>query len=357
MSKDADYAQRWLLLGFGLVGGFIYLLHSILTPFLVSVVLAYLGDPIIDRLERLGLSRTQAVAVVFIIVVWLLVAALLILAPLVMGQIEVIIARLPRWGDWLQNHLGSRLSTYVNFDPELFNFKEISERLGQEWRQTGGVLSRIGRSISASGMALVGFFINLFLIPIISFYLLRDWDRLIEAIRALLPRTIEPTAVLLVKECDDVLGAFLKGQLMVMCLLGLIYGVGLWLLGLQFAILIALIAGLTSIVPYMGFIVGIGVALVTALFQFDSMWSILGVVAVFGIGQMMEGMILTPLLVGDRIGLHPVAVIFAIMAGGELFGFSGILLALPVAAIIMVLLVYLHRKYKKGHLYHDNCRS
>ena len=354
MSEDVNYTQRWLLICVVLVGFFIYLLHSILTPFLVSIVLAYLGDPIIDRLERLGLSRTLTVAAVFVVVAWLLVAALLILAPLVVGQIEVIITQLPRWGDWLQNNLGSRLSDYVNFDPDLFNFKELSERLGQEWRQTGGVLSRIGRSISASGMALVGFFINLFLIPIISFYLLRDWDRLIEAVREMLPRKIEPTAVILAKECDDVLGAFLKGQLMVMCLLALIYGVGLWLLGLQFAILIALIAGLPSIVPYMGFIVGIGVALVTAFFQFDSMWPILGVVAVFGIGQMMEAMILTPLLVGDRIGLHPVAVIFAIMAGGELFGFTGILLALPVAAIIMVLLVYLHRKYKKGYLYHDS---
>ncbi len=358
MNAERDYTQRWFILGFVLIAGFfIYLLQPILTPFLVSMVLAYLGDPVTDRLERLGLSRTLAVTTVFVVVSLLLVVTLLVLIPLITSQIKVVISLLPHWGDWLQNNLVPRLSNYVNLDPELFNLRELSARLGHEWQQAGGILARIGRSFSASSMALAGFLANLFLIPVVSFYLLRDWDRMIDNIRGLLPRNIEPTVVTLARECDDVLGAFLKGQLMVMFMLGIIYGTGLWLLGLQFAILIGLIAGLASIVPYMGFIVGIGVALVTAFFQFDSWWPILGVVVVFGIGQMMEGMVLTPLLVGDRIGLHPVAVIFAIMAGGQLFGFVGILLALPVAAIVMVLLVHLHRNYKESHLYHASRKS
>lgn len=353
MSTTVDNSGRWLILGVVLVVGFfIYLLEPILTPFMISIVLAYLGDPVTDRLVRLGLSRMLAVTFLFVAVAVLLVVTLLIFIPLIVGQIKVVITLLPYWGDWLQHNLVPYFSSYVDLDPELFNLRGLSNRLGQEWQQTGGVLAHIGRSVSVSSMALVGFFTSLFLIPVVSFYLLRDWDRLIENFLALLPRNIEPTVVILAKECDSVLGAFLRGQLMVMCLLGIIYGAGLWLLGLQFALLIGLIAGLASIVPYMGFIVGIGVALVTALFQFESGWFIFGVVGVFGIGQMIEGMLLTPLLVGDRIGLHPVAVIFAIMTGGQLFGFVGILLALPVAAIIMVMLVHLHRNYKESDLYH-----
>lgn len=358
MTAGKEYAQRWFILGFVLVAGFfIYLLRPILAPFLISMVLAYLGDPVVDRLERLGLLRTLAAATVFIIVSLLLVVTVLILIPLIIHQVKVVISLLPHWGDWLQHNLAPWLSHYVDLDPDLFNLQALSVRPGHEWQQTGGILARIGSSFSASSVALAGFLVHLFLIPVVSFYLLRDWDHMVDNIRALLPRNIEPTAVTLARECDDVLGAFLKGQLMIMFILGIIYGTGLWLMGLQFAILIGLVAGLASIVPYMGFIAGIGVALVTAFFQFDSWWPILGVIAVFGIGQIMEGTVLTPLLIGDRIGLHPVAVIFAIMAGGQLFGFVGVMLALPVAAVIMVMLIHLHRNYKGSRLYHASHKS
>jgi predicted PurR-regulated permease PerM len=187
---------------------------------------------------------------------------------------------------------------------------------------------------------------------VVGFYLLRDWDLMMGKLRGLLPRQREPQVVGLAGECHEVLGAFVRGQLMVMLALGVIYSAGLMLVGLELGLLIGMLAGLAAIVPYMGFIIGIGAALVAGLFQFGGdLYPMLGIVAVFMVGQALEGMVLTPLLVGDRIGLHPVAVIFAILAGGELFGFTGVLLALPVAAVIMVLLRHVHDLYKESDMY------
>jgi predicted PurR-regulated permease PerM len=172
-------------------------------------------------------------------------------------------------------------------------------------------------------------------------------------LRNLLPRRIEPVIVGLARESDEVLGAFLRGQFVVMLALGGIYSLGLFIIGLDFSLLIGMLAGLVSFVPYLGLIVGIVVAGIAALIQFQEFWPLLPVIGVFGIGQLIEGMLLTPLLVGDRIGLHPVAVIFAVLVGGHLFGFFGVLLALPVAAIIMVLLRHTHDEYLNSVLYHD----
>ena len=177
-------------------------------------------------------------------------------------------------------------------------------------------------------------------------------------LRRLLPRKNERLVVQLIGECHEVLGAFMRGQLLVMLALGVVYAVGLMSLGLELGLLIGLLAGLASLVPYMGFAVGISAALVAGLFQFGlDPYPLLGIVAVFSLGQMLEGMLLTPLLVGDRIGLHPVAVIFAILAGGQLFGFTGVLLALPVAAVIMVLLRNVHQLYKESDMYGQSSAS
>ena len=182
-------------------------------------------------------------------------------------------------------------------------------------QKAGGLLASLGISVSRSSIALIGFVANLFLIPVVTFYLLRDWDKMMDNLKMMLPRNVEPVAVTLVNECDEVLGAFLKGQLMVMLALGIIYSLGLTMIGLQFAILIGMLAGLASIIPYMGFVLGFAAAMVVALFQFDGYMGAGLVVVVFMVGQALEGWVLTPLLVGDKIGLHPVAVIFALMAG------------------------------------------
>ena len=233
----------------------------------------------------------------------------------------------------------------------MVDLAQLSKKLSGQWQKAGGLLASLGVSVSRSSMALMGFAANLFLVPVVAFYLLRDWDKMMANLGMLLPRNVEPVAVSLLKECDEVLGAFFKGQLMVMLALGVVYSLGLGLIGLQFAILIGMVAGLASIIPYMGFALGFAAAMIVALFQFDSLGGMAMVVVVFVFGQAMEGWVLTPMLVGDKIGLHPVAVIFALMAGGQLFGFIGLLIALPMAAIIMVLLRHLHRNYKASDLY------
>ncbi len=355
MDRGADkvtVAQRGFLLGLLVVlGVLVFLLGPVLAPFLTSMILAYLGDPLADWLESKGMNRTLAVCVVFAVVLLVFIVALLIVVPGLIHQIGVVIHLLPNLGKWLQSTLVPWLSQYIDINPEHFNLKELSAQMGAEWQQSKGILKHLSIAIGGSTKAMAGVLANAFLIPVVTFYLLRDWDRMIHNIGLLIPRNLAPTVTVLAKECDEVLGAFMKGQLMVMLLLGMTYGLGLWFVGLDFALLVGLIAGLASIVPYMGFIVGIGIALVMAFFQFDSFWQIGAVVGVFTVGQALEGMVFTPLLVGDRIGLHPVAVIFAIMAGGQLFGFAGILLALPVAAVIMVLLVHLYGNYKGSHLY------
>ncbi|MCH7899088.1 MAG: AI-2E family transporter, partial [Proteobacteria bacterium] len=202
-------------------------------------------------------------------------------------------------------------------------------------------------SVTTTGSMLAAAVLSLFLIPILTFYLLRDWDSIISHLAALLPSSQRETIVELARQTDDVLGAFLRGQLMVMFALAVIYSVGLTLVGLEFAIAIGVVAGLVSFVPYLGFVFGIGIASLTVVLQPNPLLHLIGVVATFTIAQMFEGSFLTPKLVGDKIGLHPVLIIFAIAAGGQLFGFFGILLALPAAAVLSVLVRFAYDRYLK----------
>ncbi len=345
--------QRWFLLGVSvLFGGLIYLLSPILAPFLIAMVLAYLGDPIADRLEALGLSRTMAVVSVFLVFVLLLLAILLVLIPSLSSQIRYLVIQLPQWVNSAEQQLLPLLQKYLGVEMDQLKLSDVVGKVRENWQGADSFIAAGVSTVSRSGMALLNWIVNLLLVPVVTFYLLRDWDIFMARLSELLPINFQHTVSRLTLQCDEVLGAFLKGQLMVMVCLGVIYSVGLWIVGLKLALVVGLVAGLASIVPYMGFIVGIGAAMVAALFQFDGYTPLIWVGAVFMVGQALEGMVLTPLLVGDRIGLHPVAVIFAIMAGGQLFGFSGILLALPVAAVIMVLLRDLHDNYKNSHLYH-----
>jgi predicted PurR-regulated permease PerM len=192
---------------------------------------------------------------------------------------------------------------------------------------------------------------NLVLIPVLTFYLLRDWDLLVARFRELLPRSNAKKIIEISLECDDMLAAFIRGQLMVMFALAAIYTIGLMMIGLELALLLGVVAGIVSFVPYLGLIVGIGLAGLAAYLQFHEWLPVLMVVGVFSVAQMIEGMVLTPRFVGERIGLHPVAVLFAVMAGAQLFGFTGILLALPVAAVVMVLLRHAHQQYIESNLY------
>jgi predicted PurR-regulated permease PerM len=336
--------RRWVWLGVALlIAVLLYSLHNILSPFLVGILLAYLADPLVDRLERLGLSRTWGVVVVFSLFTLIFMAMLLVLIPMLAKQLVRLYELTPQM-PWVQSRLG--------LADGFWKFDKIKAAVGAHMGQTTDIVGMLLSQATASSLALMAWLANLVLIPVVGFYLLRDWDVMMAKLRSLLPRQRESQVMGLAGECHEVLGAFVRGQLLVMLALGVIYSSGLMLVGLELGLLIGLLAGLAAIVPYMGFIIGIGAALIAGLFQFGGdPYPLLGIVAVFMIGQVLEGMVLTPMLVGDRIGLHPVAVIFAILAGGELFGFTGVLLALPVAAVIMVLLRHVHDLYKESDMY------
>lgn len=344
--------RHWLLIVFIVaVGIAVHLLKPILMPFLVGALLAYLGDPLVDRLERAGMGRTAAVSTVFLALIVLAVLSLLIALPLLVDQMQVLGARIQAGFVWLQQTGIPLLRQKLDLPPGAMQLDSAREVLREHWGSAGSLLAGAWGRITGSGMTLIAWLANVLLIPVVTFYLLRDWDIMVARIRDLLPRRIEPRASLIAGECDEILGAFIRGQLIVMFVLGAIYAVGLWIVGLELALVLGLLAGLASIVPYLGFIVGITAAGIAGWFQFQDWWVMLQIGVVFGIGQMLESMILTPLLVGEKIGLHPVAVIFALLAGGQLFGFVGVLLALPTAAVVMVMLRHLHDSYKSSELY------
>ena len=345
-------STKWFLFaGVVALGILIYLLSPVLMPFLMGALLAYLGDPLVDRLEARKLSRTAAVIVVFVVILLVVLSLPLVLLPLIEQQITALVTKIPQYIDWLQNTVVPFLSEKLNVDASLFNIETVKKSIAMHWRDVGGIAGYIINTVTTSGFALVAMLANLVLVPVVTFYLLRDWDVLVDKIHHLLPRKQEPVISKLAKESDLVLGQFLRGQLTVMVALGTVYTLGLWIVGLDLALLVGMIAGLVSFVPYLGFIVGILLAGVAAIMQFGDVMYLLYVAIVFAVGQSLEGMVLTPLLVGDKIGLHPVAVIFAVMAGGQLFGFVGILIALPVAAVVVVILRYIYGVYTESELY------
>lgn len=343
---------RWFGLAVLLVvAGLFYLLSPILMPFVASAALAYLGDPLVDRLEllklgRFRLPRTAAVSVVFLIFSLTLVLLLLVLVPQLETQISTLLKKVPDYLQWLRTHVIPWLQDRLQIQGSLSDLSMLRDALSQHWQQAGGIITGALGSVSKSGLTLLGWLANILLIPVITFYLLRDWDHIIAGLRALLPRESAPTWLGLARESDEVLSAFLRGQMAVMAALSVIYITGLWAVGLDFALLIGLLAGVVSFVPYLGLIVGMSVAGVASILQYQGPDGLLGVAAVFVVAQLLEGTVLTPKLVGDRIGLHPVAVIFAVMAGGQLYGFFGILLALPVAAVAMVGLRHVFGRYR-----------
>ncbi len=349
----AQHLKNWLLLA-GLALGLliIYQLLPILTPFLVSILLAYMGDPVVDFLERYKVPRTVGVIAVFVLVSLIMLVLLLVLVPMIGRQLVSLYGLTPLLIDWLQDSALPWLQLQLGISAKIDSLDSIKQMFSENLGKTTDVMQMLLAKITASSVVFLGWLANMLLIPVVTFYLLRDWDILVAKLRRLLPRKNEKLVVNLIAECHEVLGAFMRGQLLVMLALGVVYAAGLMVLGLELGLLIGLLAGLASLVPYMGFIVGIGAALIAGLFQFGlDPYLLLGIVAVFAIGQALESMLLTPLLVGDRIGLHPVAVIFAILAGGQLFGFTGVLLALPVAAVIMVLLRHLYTLYTDSNMY------
>jgi predicted PurR-regulated permease PerM len=334
--------------------GLLYLLSPILTPFLTGALLAYLADPLVQNLMRLRFSRLISSIIVFLCVFLILFLLILLLIPLIENQIAILVDVIPNSIAWVQDTIVPWLKETFGVSEAVINVVSLKKILTENLSKAGGAADWILKTVFASGIKIIEIVINLILIPVVMFYLLCDWNKFIMGIRNLIPRNAEPTVVKLSKECDEVLGAFFRGQFLVMLALGVVYSAGLTLIGLQVGVIIGLISGVLSIVPYLGFIVGIIIASIAAFVQFNTVSAVLLVCLVYAIGHLLEHMVLAPKLVGDRIGLHPVAVIFSILAGGYLFGFIGILLALPVASVVMVWVRYLHKRYQHSDMYQQS---
>jgi len=343
------------------VFGIIYLLSPILTPFLIAAILAYIANPLVNKIEAIQLnssrakrsfkpSRTVATLLVLLFLFAVLIIILLIMIPLLQHEFVQLSQKIPVYLNaaktnlepWLQKNFGIS----AEIDPA-----QIQAILTENWKTTGNFAKNIALSLSSHGMTVVGWLGNLVLIPLVLFYLLVDWNILLQKISALLPRALLGKTQEIGADIDAVLAEFLRGQLTVMLLMSVFYAAGLWLVGLEFALPIGILSGLLGFIPYLGFGLGLTLAVISGVLQFGNLHDLIPLLVVFGIGQLVESMALTPWLVGDRIGLHPLVVIFALMAGGQLFGFAGVLLALPVSAAIAVGFRHAKQKYLSSHFY------
>ena len=342
---------QWTAVALGVLW-LLWLLAPVLSPFALAALLGWLGDPLVDRLERARFKRNTAVILVFSAMSLLLLVAAVILVPMLEQQIVTLVHSLPGYRDWfvgtalpwVEQRTGLEILSWL--DPE-----RLFTLIREHWERAGGIAATVLGYVSRSGFALLGLLANIVLLPVLTFFFLRDWDLLVARVGLLVPRDHADTVRTLARESDAVLGGFLRGQFLVMLILGVLYAIGLWGVGLDLGILIGIVAGLLTFVPYLGpasIVVFGGIA---AMVQFGDWQHLAGVAVVFTVGQIIESYWLTPKLVGDRIGLHPMAVIFAVTAGGTLFGFLGMLLALPVAAVANVLLRYAHERYTASSLY------
>ena len=345
--------KAWIIVGLVAIVILIHYLRPILTPFLASFILAYLGNPLVDRLERWKLSRTVAVLAVFVLTLIVLVLILLLVIPMVIREIAILFTHAPDVLAWFQTHLLPWLTAHLGVQPDALAPAKLMDMVGSNFVSVGKLAGQGLLSVAGTSGAVFEFFINLILIPVVTFYLLRDWNRIMEHIAALVPRAAATTVERLARECDIVLGAFMRGQLLVMACLAVFYSIVLSIIGLDNAVAIGVVAGVLSFVPYLGITTGLTLALLTALLQGEGGWLLVEVVGVFTLGQLLSDLVLMPRLVGERIGLHPVLVIFAILVGGALFGFAGILLALPVAAACTVLVRYARERYLESRIYQE----
>jgi predicted PurR-regulated permease PerM len=358
-SKNLDnthfFSQnRWLILCAAALL-LLYFILPILTPFLVAAILAYICDPLVDKLSLLGtqkvkLGRTVATVIVMVALLAIITLLLLILIPVLQEQSRIIIQRLPylitNVRDIVEPWLKAKFGIAFAIDGT-----QIQEIITKNWKTAGSILGDILATAGNNSLAFIGLLANILLLPVVLFYLLRDWDALVKGIGNLIPREIMKKTVDIAQEIDQVLAEFLRGQFTVMLAMSVFYATGLWLAGLDNALSIGILAGLLNFVPYLGPAIGMGLALIVGALQFTSFNQIIPVLLVFGIGQLIESNFITPKLVGDRIGLHPLIVILALLAGGQLFGFAGVLLALPISATVAVGLRHTKDNYLESDAY------
>jgi predicted PurR-regulated permease PerM len=347
----AANAHFWGWLAIALAtGALLYVLSPILAPFLFAAILAYILDPLVERMSGRYVPRALAVVLVMVGVLLLVAALALVVLPVFARELQQLAERLPAFIDWLNLRvtpfLEERLGVALQFDAAT-----ARALAGELVADNQDLVGKLLGSLKIGGLALLAFLVNVLLVPVVLFYLLRDWDRLLARVDRLIPRRAHARARRILGEVDAVLAEFLRGQLTVILVMAAFYVAALWLAGLEFALPIGLITGLLVFVPYVGALLGFVLATAAAALQFDDLWRIAWVWLAFGVGQALESMAVTPWLVGERIGLHPVAVIFALLAFGQIFGFFGVLLALPASAALLVGLRHLRGAYLASSLY------
>jgi len=345
----AGQQLRFWLIGLVVALIAVYLLRAILLPFVAGMAIAYFLDPACDRLER-WMSRTWATTLVTLIFAILIVLAMLLIAPVLIDQLTQFIQSLPE----LFNRAHGKLLPYYAGLQQRFDLPDLTELAELARDRMGTGLAWIGQTLlnlAQGSMVIANLLSLIFITPVVTFYLLRDWDRIVAKIDALLPRQHAPVIRAQGREIDVTLAGFARGQATVCLILATYYATALMIVGLPFGLVVGLAAGLLTFIPYLGAIGGFVIAMAIALINFDAWSGVIAVAAIFGVGQIMEGNVLTPKLVGDRVGLHPVWIIFALLAGGTLFGFLGLLLAVPVSAGIGVLVRFALSRYLQSPVY------
>ena len=336
-----------------------WVLNDILLPFVVGMVVAYFLDPVVVRLQRARMSRTMATTLVTIVAVLVAVGVVMAILPPLFGQIQSLITKAP---EYFVKALGriqpllEPLRGRLGLDPPSLHDlqSEATQWAGKGLEVAGGIAG----ALAERGVAIINLVGLLFITPVVTFYMLRDWEKLVAAIDNSLPLEHADTIRKLTAESNAAIAGFVRGQALVCLALGTFYGIGLTLVGLQFGLVIGLVAGAISFIPFVGTFVGGVMALGMALAQFPPEWiGVVKVAAVFVVGQMLEGNFLSPKLVGDRVGLHPVWIMFALLAGGSLFGFTGVLIAVPVAAVLGVVVRHFIARYRESALYRGGAQS
>ncbi|MHB8667199.1 MAG: AI-2E family transporter [Burkholderiales bacterium] len=346
----AEPNNLWWLIPAAVVVALLYVLSPILAPFLFAAILAYISNPLVNWLERHRVPRPLGAVLVMLLLGGLLVLLLLILLPLLVKEVRLLSDRLPGFlaqlDDKLAPWIKAKFGVDLQFDPA-----GLKNLFNENLQGADGLGMKLLASLKIGGLAVLGFVVPLLLVPVVLFYLLCDWNALLAQVEKLLPRRWHPLLSGIAREIDTVLAEFLRGQISVMVLMSVLYVCGLWLAGLEFALPIGVITGMLLFVPYVGALTGLLLATVAGLMQFPSIGAIVPVWIVFAVGQTLEVALVTPFLVGKRIGLHPIAVIFALLAFGQIFGFFGVLLALPASAALLVGLRHLGGQYLNSNLY------
>ena len=349
---SANLHYLWWLALATIAGLLIYLLSPILTPFLLAGIIAYIFNPLVTKIELWKINRSLGAILIMAFLLCILTALIIIITPLFERKISLLIEKMPVYLETIRSGLVPWLETQLGINLQL-DAAQLKLVLQQHWQDTGGVLAKLIPSIQSSGVATMEFVLNMLLMPVVLFYLLRDWAHLIKLIDETIPRHWHEQVNELANASDKVLAEFLRGQLSVMLIMSFCYVTGLWMVGLEFALPIGIIAGVLVFVPYLGLGIGLVLATLAALIQFQDWSALLQVWLIFGIAQLLESMVITPWLVGNRIGLHPVIVIFALLAFGQLFGFVGLLLALPASAVLLVWLRHVRKQYLESNLYNS----